>query len=297
MVRKLILKSMLLCVIAVSSHGTLAFADDKYDYVKMMSLKVGSAQAEVNGDVRHMDGVPFLRNGSVMVPLREIGEMLGAVVQWNPDIRRATILLEDKCIEMPLDSNFFALNGVAHHMESSAVIHNGRVFVPIRTVGESMGCVVYYEAESKSIFLHRITTKGWVVSIIRGNEYLHPQNYTIEVHDDADSLRIISPRRSVMELNQRTQTPYDARNNVRERYLSEGWVYNTQFYKNDKNVNDGVQLVFHERAENGTDNICYVFVTPHEKGSLIAELILERSADDWDTRVMNLVLNSIKQQK
>lgn len=54
-------------------------------------LTINSTQALVNGQVRQMDAMPVIRNNRTMVPVRYVGEFLGARVHWDTVSRTATI--------------------------------------------------------------------------------------------------------------------------------------------------------------------------------------------------------------
>jgi hypothetical protein len=54
-------------------------------------LTVGSIEAAINGSMKVLDVPPMIVNGRTLVPLRFVGEALGADVKWYPDTRDITI--------------------------------------------------------------------------------------------------------------------------------------------------------------------------------------------------------------
>jgi hypothetical protein len=54
-------------------------------------LTIGSSVAEVNGAPMAMDTVAVIRNDRTMVPLRYVGEFLGAYVSWDDATRTVTV--------------------------------------------------------------------------------------------------------------------------------------------------------------------------------------------------------------
>lgn len=54
-------------------------------------LAVGRREARVNGALRTLDSPPVLVGGRVLVPLRFVGEALGAEVAWDPATRTASV--------------------------------------------------------------------------------------------------------------------------------------------------------------------------------------------------------------
>ncbi|MFZ5643307.1 MAG: exo-beta-N-acetylmuramidase NamZ domain-containing protein [Bacillota bacterium] len=58
---------------------------------KAAVFKIDSTTATVNGQAKKMDTSPVIRNDRTMVPVRYVGEYLGAEVKWDPDTRTVTI--------------------------------------------------------------------------------------------------------------------------------------------------------------------------------------------------------------
>lgn len=61
-----------------------------------ITMRIGSAQATVNGEVMNLDAVPRIKGdghggGRTMVPIRLISEAFGFTVNWNPDTYQVTI--------------------------------------------------------------------------------------------------------------------------------------------------------------------------------------------------------------
>jgi hypothetical protein len=57
-----------------------------------VSLRIGSNQATVNGQVQTLDDAPFIVGSSTLVPLRFIAQALGASVDWNNNSSTVTIV-------------------------------------------------------------------------------------------------------------------------------------------------------------------------------------------------------------
>lgn len=57
----------------------------------VVRLTVGSRQAYVDGRVVTLDSPPVISNGRTLVPVRFVGEALGAAVEWEPSSRVVTV--------------------------------------------------------------------------------------------------------------------------------------------------------------------------------------------------------------
>lgn len=65
-----------------------------------INLKIGSKNAQVDGKKITIDVAPYIKDGRTFVPLRFISESLGAEIDWDPNSRVATVVLENKVIQV-----------------------------------------------------------------------------------------------------------------------------------------------------------------------------------------------------
>lgn len=103
-------------------------------------------------------GTPFLdQNGRTQVPLRVTMEALGATVGWDNSTRTATVSKGSVSIRIPIGTSFILVNGVKKSNDTTAQIVNGRTYLPIRIVAESLSATVNWDNSTKSV---QITAKG-----------------------------------------------------------------------------------------------------------------------------------------
>lgn len=103
-------------------------------------------------------GTPFLdQNGRTQVPLRVTMEALGATVGWDNSTRTATVSKGSVSIRIPIGTSFIMVNGVKKSNDTTAQIVNGRTYLPIRIVAESLSATVNWDNSTKSV---QITAKG-----------------------------------------------------------------------------------------------------------------------------------------
>jgi hypothetical protein len=58
---------------------------------KIIKLKIGEKQVSLNGTAKQLDTAAVVKEGRTYIPLRFVGEALGAQVQWDPKGRTAYI--------------------------------------------------------------------------------------------------------------------------------------------------------------------------------------------------------------
>jgi hypothetical protein len=106
----------------------------------------------VNGQTVRFDGTqPQEVNGRVMVPLRGVLEQLGAKVLWDPELRTATAMRENRVIRLKVDSATAEVDGRPITLDVPAMLMTGRVMVPLRFMAESLGGAVTWDAEQRMV--------------------------------------------------------------------------------------------------------------------------------------------------
>lgn len=92
------------------------------------------------------DAKPFIdSNGRTLIPLRAVTESLGADVSWDPTTSTAKVVLGSKTVELQSGKDFGMVNGKKIMMDTMSIISNGRTFVPLRFVSESLGYEIGYK--------------------------------------------------------------------------------------------------------------------------------------------------------
>ena len=89
--------------------------------------------------------MPFIdpETDRMMVPLRNVTNSIGVLVDWVPETRTVLILMPDHVLELEIDQPLPDGYGVP-------VIINDRTFVPLRFVMETFGATVEWDAENQS---------------------------------------------------------------------------------------------------------------------------------------------------
>ena len=83
--------------------------------------------------------------GSMMVPVRGLGCLLGLDVTWDSAAREVTLHSADTSITLAVGSDFAAVNGKLHPLGTDVIIQDGYTMVPIRFICETFGYDVLWE--------------------------------------------------------------------------------------------------------------------------------------------------------
>ena len=142
------MKKTILAIILALFCSLSAYADG-------VTVSIDGIDVNFNGDE------PFFSGDSVMIPIRAVSEGMGKAVRWNNAAKRVIIEDSENVITLESGSETAYVNGEVRALPASAVIHNSRVYVPVRFVSEAMGMTVNY-------------TDG-EVEILTGNSVVSPE--------------------------------------------------------------------------------------------------------------------------
>lgn len=134
----------------------------KAEEVKTIKIYIGKTDAYVNNAKITLDQPPVIMNGRTMVPLRFVSENLGAIVDWNAAAREATISLLNNKAVLTADKVEAKANGYSVYLDAPATIvkATGRTVVPIRFIGDTLGCEVVWNGTEKSVTIR--FSEDWI---------------------------------------------------------------------------------------------------------------------------------------
>lgn len=144
---------------------SISFPVDKFStfaIVKLsqrtIALNIGSPGASLNGLNVALDAPAFINTQSnrTLVPLRFIGEALGARVEWLPVARQVRVTDGEQEILLTIDSQIVLKNGQSTRIDCAPlIVPPGRTFLPLRFVSEALGAEVVYDEVTKRIIITR----------------------------------------------------------------------------------------------------------------------------------------------
>ena len=88
-------------------------------------------------------GVPFIDSSNrTQVPLRATMEAYGCTVEWDSSINSSIVRKGNNIVVVPIGVPYFFVNNTQIPNDTIAVIKDGRIYLPIRAVLESIGAYV-----------------------------------------------------------------------------------------------------------------------------------------------------------
>lgn len=123
----------------------------------------GTIQLTINNPVMSGNGVkkqidqgystsPVIKDGRTFLPIRAVINEMGGNVEWDASQRKVTILFDGRTAELWIGSNKVLVNGTEKTSDAAPFISpTGRTMLPLRIVGESLGCDVTWNAAARSV--------------------------------------------------------------------------------------------------------------------------------------------------
>ena len=98
-------------------------------------------------------GYPYLdANNRTQVPLRVAMEQAGAKVTWDQNSKVATVEKRGTVVQVPIGANYIIVDGKQVPTDTSAIIKNGKTYLPIRPVLEAVDFGVEWDSDTQTVF-------------------------------------------------------------------------------------------------------------------------------------------------
>ena len=99
------------------------------------------------------DTPPQIINERTMVPMRVIFEALGAVVEWDEEVRSITAFRDESILFMQIDSPVMLLDGEEIVIDQAPLLIDGRTLVPVRAISEGLNMEVEWNSDARTVVI------------------------------------------------------------------------------------------------------------------------------------------------
>lgn len=124
-------------------------------------LSIGKPQMMVDSRYVALDSPAVIKEGRTYVPYRAIGEILGAKIDYNDQIRTITTQYENKTITMTLGFDHYAVNAEVIPMDAKPYMtENYRTMVPLRFIADATGYQVHAYPDARGRTSEVVFTRG-----------------------------------------------------------------------------------------------------------------------------------------
>jgi len=128
----------------------------KGNIVEDSATLISNTEKEQNTTVLNFsDAEVIIKNNRVLVPIRNLAELIGCKVSWDGDTKTAYVKNESVNACFIIDEKQYIVNGVTHFLDVSAEIYNSKTYIPLRAAAESLGLYVVYNDSDKTVTLSK----------------------------------------------------------------------------------------------------------------------------------------------
>jgi peptidoglycan DL-endopeptidase LytE len=124
---------------------------------------------ELDGRPLQTETPPILVDGSVLLPIRDVFEALGATLAWDDSSKTVTATRGQMSLVYRIGDPTAQLNGQTLTLPIPGQIADGYALVPLRFVSEALGSEVAWDGESRTVritsTLNYETTVTWGVNL------------------------------------------------------------------------------------------------------------------------------------
>lgn len=108
----------------------------------------------INNNKVETPDAPYIKEERTLVPLRLISENLGINVDWDNANRQVVLKKSSGDILLPIQKDYYLVNGQKVPTEISGEIKNDRTFVPVRLIAELFDRNVGWDNNTKTVLIN-----------------------------------------------------------------------------------------------------------------------------------------------
>ncbi len=142
---KKIVFSLVILLSLTTIFSTVAFATAQPISVVVNGSKIAFSDAQPFVDV----------NGRTQTPAKYIGEALGATVTWNGKEQKAVFTFGNKELVLYIGKKNYKVDGQTKQMDTTAILKDGRTFVPAKYIAQALGANVKWDGTTKTVYVDR----------------------------------------------------------------------------------------------------------------------------------------------
>ena len=137
--------------------ASAALPTSSSDYITAAAVAPAAKKItlKVNGNSYVTEAAPFISQNSVYMPLREVGELLGALVSWDAAAKTVTMSYPEHLVTLKVGSPEAINNGKAIKLNAPLQVIKGHVYVPLRFFSESIGASVTWKQADNTVGINQ----------------------------------------------------------------------------------------------------------------------------------------------
>lgn len=112
-----------------------------------------SIKVSLNGEIVALSDPILSDEGTTLLPIRAIGDLLGCEVDYNKESKVAMLQYEETTLEVPLGYSFGVVNGEKKEIPNGkkSIVYQSITYLPVRFVSEALGVKIEYNVVDQTI--------------------------------------------------------------------------------------------------------------------------------------------------
>lgn len=169
-------------------------------FAQLKSVYAADIPIFVDNVPAHSEVSPFYSKDNLLVPARLISEELGASVDW--DGKQVTIKGQDINIILYMGKNEASVNGINQKLAAPLQIIQGRLFVPLRFIGEALNAKVLYRDQKVFLYSPQFTNQvNYVPNKFQRGENVYTLDGNCEIKKNGTILPIEGKAKALLAVS------------------------------------------------------------------------------------------------
>ena len=104
-------------------------------------IQIGKPYLTVNGENTPIDSPAFISGGYTMLPIRAVSAAIGisdSAISYSADTKTASLSRGGINVSVSCGDDTIYIDGAPKHIDSPAVIENGRMYLPLRALAQAL---------------------------------------------------------------------------------------------------------------------------------------------------------------
>ena len=124
------------------------------DGERCLSMRIGSKVALIGDKAYALSTAPVLLDGTTMIPVRDVVELLGGTVTWNAENQRINMTRKFRTITMTINSRIGFVDGTPTSLVHAPVLLDGSTVVPLRSVTDGWNFSLKWQNTEQNIYIY-----------------------------------------------------------------------------------------------------------------------------------------------
>ena len=116
-----------------------------------VSFIIGKKSFSIGEQSKDIDATPYVSGDKSFVPIRYLGEGMGANVSWGESTQSVTIKKDNIVVVLHIGKKVIVVNGKEIPMDIAPIIRDGRTYLPANNVAEAFGHTVDWDSVTKTV--------------------------------------------------------------------------------------------------------------------------------------------------